>query len=170
MNGTVAAIGSGLLLLVADAAWLATRPEGPRPPAGVGSLEDAQASVRAFVAGAAALRAADGDLRLAERLPAGPDLLRELLADIAFARRQPGPTELHELVRLEVTGAELGRHGAAEVRTREFWVFRRPRASGAAEARPIAVWTVRYELGRAGGAWRVVDYQLERVEAGAGTP
>lgn len=160
MREFLVALAVGLTLLGVDAARLARgRTWAPRH---AGTLKEAERAVGTYLAATRALEESGGDVRLAERVPAGPELVAEGQAGQAFAERRLGLTERHELVRLEVTGSRWLAAGGAEVRTREFWIHRAVTRDGSGETiAPVSnVCEVRYDVARDGAAWRVVDDRL----------
>jgi hypothetical protein len=154
-------LAAGLACLGATA-WAALAGErAPRP-----SLADADRgavveTVNLFVALSAHLRSAGGDPRFAERLPAGPPVVDELLAEVAYLQRSHRAEAPH-LVRLEIRDVRSVGLETAVVRTREFWVTRE---AGAAD-RPARsdVVAARYDLRREAAGWRIAAWE---VDAGA---
>jgi hypothetical protein len=170
---TFASVAAAGLLLLAMAAMGAVR-EARRPHApGDGSLAEAEEAVERYLAAVDALYASGGDPRAADRVPAAPDLVAEMLADITFAQHRLQSGEVRQLLRAERGGARWLSGGGAEVSTREFWVIRRrPLFDGGGTSGPpiSAVLNVRYDVAREGAAWRVLDYRLDsdRPPPGAG--
>jgi hypothetical protein len=166
-RATVHAVALGLALIAADAArvWRDGRSETGL----VHQVPGAERTVRAYLEGLAELANSGGDPRAAERLPASPDLVNESLAGILFAERRVGATESRELVRLVLEGSRWIPGGTAEVRTREYWMYRVTEGGQPAvtETRPV-VGRVRYDLVLEGASWRVMDYQLAPDDGGAG--
>lgn len=163
-------VAAGALLVAADGAGIALRRSGGVP--GRVALAGAEEAVARFIADVRAVHDSGGDPRVADRLRTTPDIVSEILSGMAFAERRLGAEERDELVRMDWTGARWLPSGAAEVRTREYWIFRtRPRAAGPAETSVVsAIWNVRYELIREGSSWRVVDYRLASTRDGATDP
>jgi hypothetical protein len=161
----------GVALLALEAVLVSRRAEAAAELAPRGSLAEAEAAVGAFVDSSRALYESDGDLRVAERVPASPELVSEMSADISYARTHLRVVERRDLVRMERIRSGWLPGGLAEVHTREFWIFRRLAPPGGGDARPprSAVWNVRYELAREAGSWRVLDYRLERDAPPAGS-
>ena len=113
-----------------------------------------------------------GDPRFAERIPASPPLVEELLADIAFLRHRHRLQE-PRLMRLEVLGVEPAGEDRAEVSTREYWVARTLWMDGSAEAGPTRSDIVRctYRVFKDGAAWKVWAWEpVEDPLAGGGAP
>jgi hypothetical protein len=160
VNRVVGYVLAGCALLAVDGALVAVRrPWEQRHGA---ALREPEAAVARFLDATSALRASGADPRAADRLPATPDLASEILAGKAFAARRLAVEERDQLVRLERTGSRWVPNGAAEVYTREFWVFREAAAPGVEAAPPVsAVWNVRYEVVQEGGAWRVADFRMD---------
>lgn len=150
-------------------AWLGRAPE--RPTAGPLSPEtrrDAEAALREFHAVSRHLYASGGDPRFAERLPAGPGVLAEVLDDIAYLQHR-GLAQEATLMRLDVN--EVRRLGEASVAldVREYWVFRRLRASDRRQLdEPRAqVLESTYVLRQNAGRWRVEAISPAPVELSA---
>ncbi len=160
MKAFLAVVGAGLLLLAGEAAWVGSG-RGGRPRR-AGSLVEAERTVSEYLAATRALQDRAGDPRLADRVPAVPELVSEGLAAMAFAERRLGVTERHELVRMEPVASRWLPEGGAEVRTREYWVHRAARRDGSGDppAPVSSVCDVRYDLVRDGSGWRVLDFRL----------
>lgn len=164
MKAFAGTIAAGLVAL-AVAAALAHRGGRAAPRALPQGAEDA---VLEYLSAVTALYETGGDSRVAERIPASPGLVSEMISDIAFAQHRLQTREWRHLIRLERGGSARLADGGVEVRTREFWIFQQGPLMGQvpAGAATSAIWNVRYELTREGAAWRVVDYRLEPLPAG----
>jgi hypothetical protein len=115
------------------------------------------------------LEASGGDPRFAERLPAEPRLVAEIVGGVEWGSHLDHETDL-EPVRFEIVAATL--EGAvATIRTREMAIARfRSRAvrDGEADTRRPVVARWEYQVVRRAGVWRVEDWKaLGEVE---GTP
>ncbi len=168
MKAFVTVLSAGLVLL-GVAAWTAPRDVTP-DTARRASLSTAEDAVHEFLGASGALYESGGDPRIAERVPASAELVGEMIADIAFAQHRLDRREQRQLVRAERAGSAWLPDGSAEVRTREFWIFRAGPLRGEGEAAPAtsAVLGVRYDVAREAGRWRVVDYRLDAPGAGPG--
>lgn len=110
-----------------------------------------------------------GDPRFAERLPAGDEVVAEILADIDYLesnhRRQDPELERLEVVAIEPLDAER-----LEIRTRESWRVRVLWSSRSGAAEPARSETVRgsYLLVRGGRGWRVEGWRFDDPAAAGG--
>ncbi len=114
-------------------------------------------AVRAFVSLSAHLRGSGGDRRFAERVPAAPAVVDELVADAKEGRRL-GRLDQSRLVQADVRRVREVGLEMVEVTTKEYWVTRD--SSDSSRYRSDVV-PVRYVVRREGGAWRVVDWNVE---------
>jgi hypothetical protein len=104
-----------------------------------------------------------GDPRFAERIPASPAVIDEMLADIEYLgrnhRRQEPILQKLEIVAVDPIGADR-----VEVRTREFWIHRVYWAVGdRAETEPARSQVVngRYLVARQPSGWRVEAWDFD---------
>lgn len=140
----------------------------PLPAADQQASDDAVAAVRAFVTLYGHLHSAGGDPRFAERLPASPETVQEVLDDIAYLQHR-GLAQDHRLAGLEVISVEPRRADSIEVRTKEYWIVasRRVQDGRPAAAAASSVGHYRYLVDRASTGWRVTAW--ESVEPPAPT-
>ncbi len=170
MRTSGAIVAVGLLALAVAAAVAGWGPHGPERGRRR-ALAEAESVVREFLAASAAVYDTGGDPRAAERVPAAPDVVGEMIGDIAFAQHRLDAREWRRLVRVEIVASRWLPGGDVEVRTREFWIFKRGPLRGGAPEGPAtsAVSNVRYELAREAGTWRVLSYRLDAAaSAGEG--
>lgn len=115
------------------------------------------------------LYSSGGDPRFAERIPAGPAVLDEILADVAFVSAR-GRVEVPDLIRLEIAAVEPLGPGAAEVTTREFWRVRFLWPDGSRESDPAREQFLegRYLVVKGSRGWEVQgwDYVLDARDDG----
>lgn len=158
MRAALVTLALGLALL--GAAALGARGAG-EVPVFPEDAEEAVATVREFVTLATHLEKS-GDERFAERLPAAPDLVEEILGGMAFADAA-GLAEEPQPVRLQVEAVRTSRPSGVEVHAREYWVVRtsRLREVPLAPRTRADVVRVRYVLEREGGRWRVIAWNVE---------
>jgi hypothetical protein len=131
------------------------------------AAEAASAVVARFASLAAHLRATSGDSRFADRIPADPPVVGELVADIAFAQHQ-GLVERAQLVRIERRSLEAVGLDVAELRATEYWITRSEGPAGPATRSDVV--SVRYALRRDAGGWRVADWALDDGAAEVAEP
>ncbi len=146
---------AGGVALAASAWRAAAEPERRSIPQR--DRDDAIAAVRSFVSLSSHLRGSGGDERFADRIPADPAVVAELVSEVELSRR----LGLHEESRLVRADAREVRHVGpylVEVRMKEYWVMRS--GPGGSDVRPDVL-PVRYLLRRDGGAWKVADWDLE---------
>jgi len=107
-----------------------------------------------------------GDSRFVERIPASEGVLEEVLADIAYLRRNHRRQEM-VLDRLEIVTAEPLDADRVEIRTREYWQVRLFWITGSGEADPPRTLEThgKYLVVRGARGWRVEGWDL--VEPGA---
>lgn len=168
MRAGLAVLLAGLALLGLSAAGALRAPVPARPPTAEERAE-AERTVHELLALVRHLHGSGGDPRFAERVPAAPEVVDELLREIAWVRHQGWIEEL-QLARLELSPAERTEDGALELGAREFWIARRrPVADAAAEPRlSSSVLATRYRLEREGGRWRVVEWRHEAASGAGG--
>ncbi len=152
-HALVLAVG---LAALGVAAWRAgTRPGAEALP--VRDQEAASGAVRLYLTLTAHLRGA-GDPRFAERLPADPAIVDEVVADVRAARAM-GKREEPRLLRAEIRAVRPMGPELAEVLTKEFWVTRDLAAQTNAVHSDVT-WA-RYTLRRDGAGWRVAAWDLD---------
>ncbi len=103
------------------------------------------------------LEESGGDARFAERLPASPEVVGEMMTEIAYLQHNYRRQE-QKLMKLEVVQTEAAGPGRLSVTTREFWIIR-TFSSFHRQQEPdpprSTVVNVRYLLERDGRQWRV---------------
>ncbi len=156
---------AALVTLALGAALLGVSALGARSPSETrvpqADGEEAVATLREFMTLATHL-AKSGDERFAERIPASPDLVEEILADVAFAA-EAGRSEDLQPVQLQIEAVKPSRPEGVEVLAKEYWVFRTSRLRDVPLAPQVRadVVRVRYVLAREGTRWRVVGWNVE---------
>lgn len=158
------------------AAWLGTGAGAPQR-AGLSpeARRGAEEAVRQFNALSLHVYATQGDPRFTERLPAGPEVVQELLADIAYLQHG-GLSQRAGLVHLQVEAVQAVGERAALVDTREYWVVSIARAQDGHPVEPRRSFVVdaRYRVRLEGQSWRVEGWDLRSPTAppgpGAETP
>ena len=113
------------------------------------------------------LYASGGDPRFAERMPASPGVVDEMLADIDYLSRNHRRQEM-ELQRLEVASIEALSEDALDIRTREYWSYRiNLVVDSAAPGEPDHQRTYgKYLVIRRGQGWQVARWELDEPPAG----
>lgn len=109
-----------------------------------------------------------GDTRFAERMPAAPEVVEEMLADVAYLRHNHR-RQVVTLESFQVQAVEpLGQTERLEVRTRERWQVRTQWLDGSGDSDPPRSQEghARYLLVRQGAGWQVTGWDL--AEPGAG--
>lgn len=131
--------------------------------------KDATATLRLALDLMGHLYRSGGDARFAERLPAGDEVVAEILADVDYLKRNHRRQD-PELQRLEVVAIEPLDAERLEIRTRESWQVRLLWSSGGGEAEPARSETVRgkYLLVRGGQGWRVEGWKFDDSAAAGG--
>jgi hypothetical protein len=109
-----------------------------------------------------------GDPRFVERIPASEGVLEEVLADIAYLRRNHRRQEML-LDRLEIVAADPLDVDRVEIRTREYWQVRLLWITGSGEADPPRAITThgKYLVVRGSRGWRVEGWDLLEPETPA---
>lgn len=148
----------GLALLLAAAAEAIRKEQADRAWLDDGAREEAFRGAARFATLAAHLRASGGDPRFADRIPADPPVVAELLSDITVAQHH-GLVERAQLVRFEPRAVDAVGPELAEVRATEYWITRSGGPAG--EATRSDVVPVRYAMRRDAGGWRVADWALD---------
>ena len=148
----------GLALLLAAAEDAVREGRADRAWFDDGAREEAFRGAATFATLTAHLRASGGDPRFADRIPADPPVVAELLSDITVAQHH-GLVERAQLVRFEPRAADAVGPELAEVRATEYWVTRSVGAAG--EAVRSDVVAVRYAMRRDAGGWRVADWAFD---------
>jgi len=161
----VAALG-----LLAWAGWA-----GLEAPSRDGALTDADRrgatdAVQLFLTLSNHLRAADGDPRFAERLPASEEVVDELIRDLEFLRHAAREEEAR-LVRSEIRDVRAAGDGRATVRTKEYWVTRQLTAPSPTLPQTYSdVVLARYAVRREAGGWRVESWHIDMDGDGGAAP
>jgi hypothetical protein len=164
MRAPAVVLAAGLVLLAA-AAVEASRARRAEAEWLDGTARTGAANAAALFASLTGhLRASGGDPRFADRLPADPPVIAELLADIAFVQHRER-LENPRLVKFDLRSVEAVGPGLAEVRAREYWITT-TQHRGEVSTRSDAV-TVRYAVRRDAGTWRVADWAVADEPAGA---
>lgn len=168
LRPATAVLLAGLAALAAGA-WRASSAAARTAPA-ASEAKAASDAVFRFLQLSAHLQGSGGDERFAERLPASPDLVQELL-DASAADARAGRAERARLVRAEVREVTRRAPAALEVATREYWITQ-VAAPGSGPERPRAdVVDARYAVVEEPGGWRVTGWRLELdPPAGAARP
>lgn len=142
------------------AAWFGHQPEA----AVVGDAEKTEitADLRHFLTLSSHLYRADGDPRFAERLPAAPRVVDQLMADIVYLRHN-GRYQEPVLEQLEIGDIRILGPDEVEVTAREFWIIRTRSLADGAETDPVRseISRVRYRMSRESTGWTVQAWQLE---------
>ncbi|HET9554256.1 MAG TPA: hypothetical protein VFP50_14910 [Anaeromyxobacteraceae bacterium] len=153
----LAVLTVGLAALGA-AALRARAPEGAEalPPA---ERAEVEATARLFTRLAAHLKGSGGDPRFAERIPAAPAVVEELLAEAAFVDRA-GRREEPRLQRIELGTPVRVAPGRVRIDARELWVTRVVARGGQPLETRSDVISVRYLLDADRGRWQVAAWSL----------
>lgn len=156
-----------MVLAIADewsffsAAWFG-RPDSAERALGEEEGRAAVGALRAFLAVMSHLYASDGDPRFAERIPASPDVVGEMMADIVYLRHNGRYQEmtLHGLEVLEVAPVSSDR---VEARTKEYWTIRTRFLADGSEADPprASILFARYRLDLEGASWKVQAWDFD---------
>jgi hypothetical protein len=110
-----------------------------------------------------------GDPRFAERIPASPQVLREIQADIEYLRRNRRRQE-PSLQRLEVVDVSTAGPGRVTVRTKEYWIHRiywLDESGDEAEPPHSQVITSTYHMRKHSQGWRLARWEMS---GGGGPP
>jgi hypothetical protein len=162
MRASLVVLAAGLLGL-ASGLWTASaRSDADSPPLSEADRKATTQAVQLFLTLSAHLRAADGDPRYAERLPAVPEVVDELMGDVQFLRRSHR-VEVPKLVKVEILGLRRAGFELATVRTKEFWITRE--TTGEQSPRSDVVFAT-YQLRREPGGWRVASWEIEAADPG----
>jgi hypothetical protein len=107
-----------------------------------------------------------GDPRFADRIPAAPHLVDEMLGDIEYVKRNHR-VQRPELIRMEVLSSEPLRANAVEFRTREYWVTSFFWLTGEESGDPPVsqVLHMKYLITREGQAWQVAGWDCDEPAA-----
>lgn len=119
-------------------------------------MEDA---ARLFARLSAHLKGSGGDRRFAERIPAAPEVVGDLLDETAFAASLGRIEEPH------LQGVEYGKAlrvaaGRAQLDAREYWVTRIHSGSGTVLETRSDVISVRYLVEEDRGRWTVIGWNV----------
>lgn len=119
-------------------------------------------SVRSYLALVSHLYGSAGDPRFAERIAASPEVVGEMMADIAYLRRNARYQEmaLHGLEVIEVVPVSSDR---VQVRTKEYWTIRTRYLADDADADQARaqIQFVTYRLEWEGSSWQVQGWSLD---------
>lgn len=156
-----------MVLAIADewsffsTAWFG-KPASAGPAVDEQQQQAAVGSLRSYLALVSHLYASDGDRRFAERIPASPGVVGEMMADIVYLRHNGRYQELvlHGLEVLDVAPLAADR---VEVRTKEYWTIRTLFLADDTLADPPRgqIAFARYGLEREAAGWRVVAWELD---------
>ncbi len=126
-----------------------------------------ETTLRTFLAVMSHLYGSGGDPRFAERLPAGNEVVDEILADITYLEHNRRIQEM-SLVNLQINSINSPTGGYAQVNATEYWVIRTRWDDKDGESDPARseVHTVDYRLKVEGGEWRVIGWEHAPVVAG----
>jgi len=108
------------------------------------------------------LYATGGDPRFADRIPAAPHLVDEMLADIEYIKRNHR-IQRPELVKIEILSSAPLRENAVEFHTREYWITRFYWLSGEESGDPPVsqILFMKYLVTREGQAWQVSGWDFD---------
>lgn len=150
-------------------AWLGRGPDRPAELSAEGR-QGAEEAVRQLHALSLHVYATRGDPRFTDRLPAGPEVVQELLADVAYLQHG-GLNQSAGLLRLQVEAVQAVSARAALVDTREYWVVSIARAQDGHPVGPRRSFVVdaRYRVRLEGQTWRVEGWDL-RAPPAPGAP
>ena len=160
MKTTAVVLALGLALL--GAGVVSARRGAPEVRLLDSDRDAAIAAVQGFVTISTHLARSGGDARFADRLPAMPEVVDEVMGGLAFTRHS-GRREEPQLIRVNVSAVEPGPQGTVEVATAEYWVVRGFRLSdGAPEPQPrVDVVRARYTVQREGSGWKVASWTID---------
>jgi hypothetical protein len=148
-----------------SATWFGSAGSTP-PPLDEEQQRAAVGGLRSYLALMSHLYASDGDQRFAERMPASPEVVGEMMADIVYLRHSGRYQELilHGLEVLEVTPLSSDQ---VEIRTKEHWTIRTLSLGDDSEADPARGQIVftKYRLELAVATWQVVAWQRMQLPA-----
>lgn len=119
-------------------------------------------SLRLSLALVGHLYASGGDERFAERIPASPAVVAEMMADIVYLRHNGRYHEL-SLHGLEVLGIDPLSSDRVEIRTKEYWTVRTLFLADGSEADPPRGQTAfaRYRMAREAAGWKIEAWDLD---------
>jgi hypothetical protein len=169
VRGLLAILGGGFLLFMVLAiaqewelfanAWLGE--EAAPPELAEEERRGAVDAVQLTLSLMRHLYLSGGDPRFAERMPAAPVLVEEMLADVDYLARNH---RLQDplLEHLEVTAVAPLEERTVEVRTREHWRFTVTSSADRrqAEAPRTQVMHARYRVTRGDAGWRVEGWEI----------
>lgn len=147
------------LAALSGSAWRAARAPGRAQPVSDAARKAVSEAVYGYVKLVAHLHGSGGDRRFAERLPAGPEVVGEALADVQFATHA-GNIEEPRLIRAELRDVRPAGFETYDVELKEFWVTRTIAAAGDVLGTRSDVVIARYRVQRGPGGWRVVAWDL----------
>jgi hypothetical protein len=132
------------------------------------SVEDRRAAIKTLQSTLQLMRhlyQSGGDERFAERMPASPGFLAELMADIEYLGRNHRIQD-PELIELELGELKALDEDRVEIRTREAWRVKVLWAVTMEESEPSQVHRTRtkYFLRRGSRGWTVEGWAIDREE------
>ena len=141
--------------------FFAGQPHSARLPLDPEQNRQVEQTVREFVSLSRHLYQSAGDPRFAERLPASERVSSELLADLAYLKKNRR-TQSWQLARLEVLDVERLSPDHSIVRSKEFWIVRTKRVSDGNDSDPVQslIAHIEYELTRKNLKWQVSSWDL----------
>lgn len=146
-------------------AWFGA-PASAEPAVDEEQQRAAAGALRSHLALVSHLYSSDGDRRFAERIPASPDVVGEMMADIVYLRHNGRYQEMamHGLEVLDVVPLSSDR---VEIRTKEYWTVRSLFLADDSQADPPRAQIVfaRYRLQREVAGWRVEAWDFDAPPA-----
>jgi hypothetical protein len=132
-----------------------------QPEIDEGRQSAAEQTLRQYLALVRHLYESNGDRRFAERLPAAPAVIDELMSDIVYLRHN-GRLQEPRLINLEITDLREVSASNFELKTLEYWTVRTfflesGEPSDTARAQVISA---RYRVEDTRGTWRVAAWEL----------
>jgi hypothetical protein len=129
-----------------------------------GEEREAKTAAETFMRLAAHLQGSGGDPRFAERIPASPAVVEELLAGVTFASHA-GKVEEPRLVRAELGPIRRVDTDVVSLDAKEYWIVRVLGAGGKTLETRADVVKVRYVLARGPSGWSVAGWDLADDDA-----
>lgn len=117
----------------------------------------AEAAVQLFLKLAAHVQGSSGDPRFAERLPAAPPVIEELVAGVAFATHADRIEE-PRLVRSEILRSASTDGDRIQVDAKEYWIIRVIASDGRVLETRSDVVRARYLVGREAAGWQILGW------------
>jgi hypothetical protein len=150
---------------IAASAWAASRGAPRAQPVAENVRKAVTEAVYGYAELAAHLHGSGGDPRFAERLPADPEVVSDVLGDIEFATHA-GRIEEPRLFRAEFRDVHPAGFDTYDVDVKEYWVTRTISAGGAILGTRSDVVLVRYVVRRGPGGWKVVAWDVAESAGG----